>query len=367
MASIANRYILKETAQTWLVVTAVLLLILVAAQFGQVLGEAAANRLPKDVVLHVLALTCVQYLIVLIPVSLLLSILLALGRLYRDSEMYALMACGIGPVELYRPILVFAGGLALFVGILALETTPWAIREASRIMQETRSRSDLRLMQAGRFLAFEQSEAVAYAERVSRDGHLRNVFVQRRHGPRIEVVVAEEAWQEDTADPNVKMLTFRNGRRYEGEPGSARFQIVEFATHGMPYSLPARAAGSAGPQARPAMDLFLSSDLADRAELQWRLSVPAMAMVLAFLAVPLSRSSPRQGRFAGMAAGVLIYVSYANTLGAARVWLERGRVPPVIGMWWVHALFGVGALFLLMARYGSPRSAARRVWRLSSS
>ena len=87
---------------------------------------------------------------------------------------------------------------------------------------------------------------MAYAEQVLTDGHLRNVFVQRRNDAGIEVIVAEEAWQEDTADPGVKMLTFRHGRRYEGEPGSARFRIVEFAEHGIPYSLPTRAAGESG-------------------------------------------------------------------------------------------------------------------------
>jgi lipopolysaccharide export system permease protein len=362
MASIANRYIFREATQTWLVVTAVLLLILVVNQFAQVLSEAAANRLPRDVVLEILGLTCIQYLTILIPVGLFLSILLALGRLYRDSEMYALMACGIGPAELYRPILLFGGALALIVGVLALETSPWAIRQVGRIMQETRERSDLRVIQPGRFVSFGQTDAVAYAEQVSRDGHLRNVFVQRRHDSVIEVVVAEEAWQEDTADPNLKMLTFRNGRRYEGEPGSARFRIVEFATHGMPYSLPTQTAGRTAPQARSAMSLVNSPELADRAELQWRLSVPVMAMVLAFLAVPLGRSSPRQGRYAGIGAGVLIYVSYANMLGAARVWMERGKVPGLVGMWWVHALFAAGALVLLMARYGVlrwPRRLAR--------
>jgi lipopolysaccharide export system permease protein len=151
------------------------------------------------------------------------------------------------------------------------------------------------------------------------------------------------------------MLTFRNGRRYEGEPGSARFRIVEFATHGMPYSLPTQTASRTAPQARSAMALVNSPELADRAELQWRLSVPVMAVVLAFLAVPLGRSSPRQGRYAGIGAGVLIYVSYANLLGAARVWMERGKVPALIGMWWVHALFAAGAVVLLMARYGLLR------------
>lgn len=355
MTAIASRYVFRETAQTWVVVTAVLLVILLTNQFAQVLGEAASNDLPKDAVLVVLLLTTIQYLTILIPVGLFLSILLALGRLYRDSEMYALMACGIGPAQLYRPLLLFGGMLAAIVGVLAIEGSPWAIQQVRQIIQEARARADLRLLEPGRFVSFGGTDAVAYAEQVSRDGHLHNVFVQRRNDAGIEVVVAEEAWQEDTADPGVKMLTFHRGRRYEGEPGSARFRVVEFAEHGIPYSLPTRVTGDTEPRARPMSSLWNSSELEDIAELQWRMSVPLMAMVLVFLSVPLSRSSPRQGRYAGVGAGVLIYISYANLLGAAKVWLERGKVPPVVGMWWVHALFAAGAAAVLMLRYGALR------------
>ncbi len=355
MAAIANRYVLQETAQTWVAVTAVLLVILLTNQFAQVLGEAASNEVPKDAVLVVLLLTSIQYLTILIPVGLFLSILLALGRLYRDSEMYALMACGIGPVQLYRPLLLFGGVLAALVGVLALQGAPWAIDQVRQIVERARERADLRLIEPGRFVSFGQADAVAYAEQVSRDGHLHKVFVQRRTDAGIEVVVAEEAWQEDTADAGVKMLTFRNGRRYEGEPGSARFTIVEFAQHGVPYSLPARATDNAEPRSRPLAALLNSSDLKDIAELQWRISAPVMVLVLALLAVPLSRSSPRQGRYAGVGAGVLVYISYANLLGAAKVWLERGKVPVFIGMWWVHALFAAAAAALLIYRYGPVR------------
>ena len=212
-------------------------------------------------------------------------------------------------------------------------------------------------------MSFGRADAVAYAEQVSKDGHLHNVFVERPKDAAIEVVVAEEAWQEDTADPSVKMLTFRRGRRYEGEPGSARFTITEFAESGMPLSLPTLAPEGEGPRSRSAASLFISAAPADTAELQWRISVPVMAMVLALLAVPLARSSPRQGRYAGLGAGVLIYISYANLLGAAKVWVERGKVPPMVGMWWVHALFAIGAVGLLMVRYGSLRWPAWLRWR----
>jgi lipopolysaccharide export system permease protein len=114
------------------------------------------------------------------------------------------------------------------------------------------------------------------------------------------------------------------------------------------------------PEARPLADLLGSGEPAELAEIQWRVSMPMTALVLAFLAVPLARSSPRQGRYAGLGAAVLIYVCYANLLGAAKVWLERGRLPAWIGMWWVHALVLLAAAVLLAVRFGVVRWPWRR-------
>jgi lipopolysaccharide export system permease protein len=352
MSSILSRYILKETAQTFLVVTFVLLLILLTNQFATVLGDAASNRLPKDAVFLVMGLTSLQYLTVLVPVALFLSIMLALGRLYRDSEMYALMACGVGPLAFYRPLVLFALLLASLVGWLALDVAPAAIRSVQVIANEAKQRVDLRVLEAGRFISFADEEAVIYAETVSSEGVLGNVFVQRHNGPDIEVILADKAWQSDSEQTNVKVLQFSDGQRYEGEPGSLRFRVVTFKEHGIPFELPSSGPVKLKPESQPFTDLLSSSDPVHMAELQWRASVPLAVMVLTLLAVPLSRSPPRQGRYGGLAAGVLIYIIYVDMLAAAKIWIEREQVPPILGLWWVHAVFVIVGFILLARQFG---------------
>ena len=154
------------------------------------------------------------------------------------------------------------------------------------------------------FISFGDEEAVVYAESVSKDGVLTNVFVQRQDGPRVAVIIAEEAWLSDSGDPNVKVLRFARGKRYDGEPGSSRFRIVAFGEHGVPFALPTAGPTELMPEARSFTELIGSPDPVDMAELQWRISVPIAVLVLTILAVPLSRSAPRQGRYGGLAAGV---------------------------------------------------------------
>jgi lipopolysaccharide export system permease protein len=106
---ILDRYILREVTLTWLAVTGVLLVILVSNQLARVLERAAESRFPREIVLTLIGFTSLQNLTVLIPVGLLLAIVLAFGRLYHESEMAAVHACGVGVVRLYVPVLVLSG------------------------------------------------------------------------------------------------------------------------------------------------------------------------------------------------------------------------------------------------------------------
>jgi len=286
--------------------------------------------------------------------------MLTLARLYNDSEMAALMACGISPAQLYRPLSVLAGVLALLVGWLALSVSPGALRDIQDLAEQARRQASLDLLEPGRFVSFSDGEAVLYAESATADGRLRNVFVRRTTGAGTEIVIASEAWQVLLEEANVRVLTFGRGTRYEGQPGGAAFRVIRFSEHGIPFALPARGPVERKPEARELAVLLGSPRLEDRAELQWRLSVPLTVLALTLLAVPLARTEPRKGRFTGLAAAVLVYIIYANLLGAGKVWLERGAVPPALGLWWIHGLVVAAGLLMLAWQYGALQRWRRR-------
>ncbi|HZL92386.1 MAG TPA: LptF/LptG family permease, partial [Vicinamibacterales bacterium] len=150
-------------------------------------------------------------------------------------------------------------------------------------------------------------------------------------------------------DPVTGELSFvlYDGRRYEGVPGEGSFLVLEFDEHGMPIRTEEEKEFVAGTASKPTLALLQSRSLEDRAELEWRVSLPLSLFVLGLLAVPLSRSSPREGRYARLAVALFIYIIYANMTSIARLWLERGLVADWLGMWWVHAVVVAIALLLL--------------------
>ena len=337
MRRILDRYIFREITTTWLGVTLVLLMILLTNQFARVLGDVAKGKLPKDAAFDIIGLSAVQYLTVLVPIGLFLSVMMALGRLYRDSEMPAMMACRIGPAGIYRPLLWLLVPLAAGVAFLSIEIGPRALTAVDRIGAEARREADLTSIEPGRFTVFGPEDAVVYGERVSSDGVMENVFLQRGLATGgIEVVVAQRGEQVESDDPDTRYLVLRDGRRYEGIPGTTEFRVVEFGEHGIPYRLPKLEPIDPEPRQMAVTALLRSSDIHDVAELHWRLGVPISTVLLGLLAVPLSRSRPREGRYGRLAIGMLVFIIYFNMLSAARSWLEQGSVPPEFGLWWVH-------------------------------
>ena len=358
MRRILDRYIFKEIATTWLGVTMVLLLILLTNQFARVLGDVAKGRLPKDAAMDVIALSATQYLTIIIPIGLFLSIMLALGRLYRDSEMPAMMACRVGPYDIYRPLIWLLVPLTLVVAWLALDLAPRTLQEIDRVGAEARREADLSSLEPGRFTEVGPAAAVVYGERILADGSMENVFLQRLIADgRVEVVVASRGEQAESDDPDVRFLVLRDGRRYEGVPGTTEFRVVEFAEHGIPYRLPGLDAPEPTPRAMSFAGLMQAGQLEHIAEMQWRIGIPLATIILGILAVPLSKTQPRTGRYGRLAIGLLVFIIYLNMLSAAKAWIEQGSVSPLFGLWWVH----LAVLLLALGMLGVQNSMHKRL------
>jgi lipopolysaccharide export system permease protein len=353
-----DRYLLREVVLTFVAVTGVLLVILVSNQFARVLGQAAQTGLPGSVVATLIGLTTLQQLTVLVPIGLFLGIVLALGRLYHESEMTAMTACGVGPLAIYRPIVVLTVVVAALLALLSMQIVPAAGARAQAIRVQALRAAQFGALEPGRFRTFASGEAVFYAEKVSREGQLEGVFVQRRNEERVEIAVAARAEQRGAGQPEQVFVLF-DGLRYEGIPGRPEWRIVEFEEHGIPVRMPEYAPKRERRELRPTRDLLGSAEGADRAELAWRIAVPVMSVVLMVLAVPLARLRPRQGRFARVGLAVLAYFIYSNLVAAVRVWIEKGSPGGALGLWWVH-LLPLGLAAWLLWREARPGPLWRR-------
>ena len=349
MGKILGRYILREVMLAWLLVTGVLLVILLAYQVVGVLERAAANQFPPGVVLELVWLGALQYLTILLPVGLLLGVVLAFGRLYADSEMAAALACGAGPANVYLPVVLLAVVVSVALAWLTLVLAPQATEQALSLRAEAVRAGQFAPLAAGKFRSFAGGTAVVYAQDISADGTLRNVFVERSRGAVVQVALAERARHSVTPDGATHILTLYDGERFEGVPGSAEFRIVRFAEHTIPVQIPAPNDQVRNLEARSSLELLESAAPQEHAELQWRIATPLMCLVLALVAVPLARLRPRQGRYARVWVALLIFLFYSQLISVGKVMIARGTLPTVLGLWWTHAVVVALALLIIFA------------------
>jgi lipopolysaccharide export system permease protein len=342
--NLIGRYIFREAFGSWLMVMAVLFVIFMTNQLADILGDAAADRLPRDAVVAVFGLTALSYLTILTPITLFLGVTLALARLNRDGEMAALSACGIGSPRLLVPIGAFTLLVALGLTWLALVGTPAASRRVEEIRFSAEQNVELTVVEPGKFTTPDSGDTVLYAREVVGD-ELRDIFLQTQRDDRVSVVLAERGRSVVDAAAE-QSFVFYDGKLYEGVPGEPKFLVVEFDEQLVPIRPADEEELADVPAAKPTRELVRSGALADRAELHWRLSLPLSLFVLALLAVPLSRTAPREGRYARLGIALLIYLIYAGLLSIGRVWVERGVVTDAVGMWWVHAVVALVGLWM---------------------
>lgn len=360
MLRVIDRYLLKEVALNWLAVTLVLWVIVLSNRLAGYLGEAAAGKLPGAVIFTLLGLKSIDYLVVLLPLTLYLGVLLALGRLYKDSEMAALGACGIGPAQLYRPLLSLAVIVALVVAVLSLYIAPRTAALGYEVRARAETMADITAISAGRFQESKNGNMVFYAERVSPDRqNLERLFVRSESNGVPSLLTAKRAHPARDEVTGDRFLVMEDGYRYQGTPGDPAYRIMKFARHGIRLDTMEVLTPSMKKSAAPTESLWGSSDARDIAELQWRLSLPLAAVSMVLLAVPLSRTTPREGRFGRLFVAVLVFIVYYNLLGTAQVWVEKGVLGPLPGMWWVHVLPVLATLALFyVGRLRAPKIAA---------
>lgn len=342
-----RRYLIKEIIQTWVAVTAVLLLIVVSNRLVRYLSDAAAGALPGDAIFQILGLKLIGYFALLAPFSLYLGILLSFGRLCRDSEMAALFATGVGIWDLYRALFRYL--TPLFIGLLWLVFygSPWAAQEAFRVQSEAEHAADFKMLRAGRFQESRSGDRVFLIDQISKDKTaMENIFIETRDNEVMSHTSAQRALQEFDEVTGERFLVLEDGYRYQGIPGASEYQVIRFKRQSIRANEPGAIELGSKQEGVPTAQLFASAQAKDRAELQWRISVPIMALLLVLLAVPLSQSRPREGRYARLVIGVLLYTVYANMQLVAKAWVEQAKVPVFVGMWWVHLALFIGIVWI---------------------
>ena len=358
------RYLIKEVMLSTLAVTMVLLLIVTSGRLAKYLAQSSSGDLSADVVFWVILFRIPDFLPLILPLGLFVGILLAYGRLYTDSEMTVISACGIGKRRLIFVTALPALFIAMLVAYLTLYGAPASLGKVQAILEDPASSSRLAVLQEGKFQLSDGGKRVSYAERLNGASNtVEGVWlVEHKSDGSVLIIHAESGRLTGSAKFDSQYFTLTNGTVYDGRVGERDYQVTDFeaysqkiaeSTQGEKIQLTVDAKSSA--------ELMASQAPADIAALQWRLSLPVVVIVVALMALALSKTNQRSGRYVKMLPAIVIYLLYIIAITGMRNIIETQMQLPQL-MWLVHALFFAIALLLLfsdsLGQYFAQRNAS---------
>jgi len=349
---IINRYLMLEIIKPLTGMLAILVTIFAAYSTSRYLAEAMYGLMSVSTTIMLILLKVVIALEVLLPSSLFLSVIVGLGRLYKDSEMTALYASGVGPRQVLAVVFVLSLPVALLVASLSLAVRPWAYERFFWLRAQAKAEFDVTRLKAGKFYDIGEGNQVIFIEKIDHErNRAEGVFLQKDQNEEkdlLEFIYAKEAHQTLDRTTGQQNIIFRDVCLYEFPrtgpwPGRAmetsEYKLSLWPKKITPIEYKTKAAAT--------MHLARSGDPSDIAELQCRCSAPLSTILLALIGVPLSRANPREGKHAKVATALLICALYNGFGTLAKLGVEQSVVPPFPGIWWVQGLLAGGLLVLL--------------------
>ncbi len=336
--NIIDHYLLREVLHPLLGIFIALVVIFITFSLSRFLVDADAGLLQASEVARLTLLKSIISLDTLLPLSLFLAVMTGLGRLYTDSEIYAMRASGISEARLLRPLMRLALVLAVVVTVLSTWARPWAYAQSYQVKANAEASAETGRIRAARFYTFGDSRRTVFIDKIAENGSdLDGIFVRTRKDRDLQVITATKGVFEYLFKPMLHRLQLTDARVLrkvqDGTDFSAQFDTFTLW-------LPAETPKPPGYKVKSATtkNLWQSSDPTGQAEFQWRLSTPVSALLLALAAIPLSRSRPRQGRYAKMLLALVIYSVYFFLLDVSRSWVEQGSSAYI---WWVPGLLSL--------------------------
>ncbi|EOV9654986.1 LPS export ABC transporter permease LptF [Cronobacter turicensis] len=334
------RYLVRETLKSQLAILFILLLIFFCQKLVRILGAAVDGDIPTNLVLALLGLGVPEMAQLILPLSLFLALLMTLGRLYTESEITVMHACGLSKAVLVKAAMV----LALMTGIVAAVNVmwagPWSSRHQDEVLAEAKANPGMAALAQGQFQQATDGNAVLFIESV--DGSkFKDVFLAQlrpKGNARPSVVVADSGELSQRKDGS-QVVTLNQGTRFEGTAMLRDFRITDFKDY---QAIIGHQAVALDPDDAEQMDmqtLWQADSKSARAEFNWRLTLVFAVIVMALMVVPLSVVNPRQGRVLSMLPAMLLYLIFFLLQTSLRSNGAKGKLDPLIWMWAVNLLY----------------------------
>jgi LPS export ABC transporter permease LptG/LPS export ABC transporter permease LptF len=387
---ILDRYVLREILPPFLLSLLILTFVLTLPPVMKQLEQLVAKGVSWDVAVRIIATLIPQAMGLTIPMATLLGILIGLGRLSGDREAVALLACGVSPYRLLRPVVLFAVATTAATAYVMFEAIPDANQRYRDIIWDIVSKKVENDIQPRVFFDDFQNYVI-YVRDVAPGGGWKDVFVADTTKPdQATVTLAARGRLFLDRDKRLVNLILGEGTRYQSGR-NRETQIYRFPNDTF-FTLSAEQVFGRQEIPRTVSEKGIAELRADGQQklnrkegalsphpeiiyIQQKFSLPVACLVFALIGVALGLSSAREGKMGAFVVGFAVVFAYyaimeiaaSQTRGHYRAIEEAGRLHSAsflnahLARWWpniVMGLFGIAALIwrARFAHRGLPAS-----------
>lgn len=347
---IIRRYLVKETLKTQGAILFILLLIFFSQKLIRILSSAIEGNIPRDLIMPLLVLGVSNMADLILPLSLFLGVLVTFGRLYSDSEMVAMHACGVKKNLNYQVVFFLCILTCALTTINCIWFGPWSSLKQDQLVENAKINPSLAGLLAGQFQQTPDGNSVIYISNVDKN-NLENVFIAKinpKDNQRPSIIIANKGKTGNDAQGN-QIITLDDANRYEGTAQLKDFRITNFHNYmGIikPKELNSNNDEINDVQQLGLTDLYETKTIKSKAEFYWRLTLIISVPLMAFLVIPLSISNPRQGRLAQILPALLLYLVYFLLASSIKANAGKGRLDPALWFYIINLGYFVLAIIL---------------------
>src|SRR6185312_15568110 len=320
-----DRYVIREVLPPLLLSLLIFTFILEIPPVMEQLESLVSKGVSWTVAGRILITLTPQALGLTIPMALLVGLLIGLGRLSGDREAVALLACGVSPYRLLRPVMALTGvavAVHLYVMIRGIPDANQSFREITYEVVSKRVENDVRPQ-----VFFDDFPGwVLYARDVPPSGGgWRDVLVADTRGSNGTTLYLARSGRLilDRVKQTVDLVLI-NGTRYSNTgPDGRQIETYRFPRELIvsldPKTVFPRMEIQRGINELPIPDLIRQADEKRRAGLsphaevmaiQQKFSFPMANVVFAIIGLALGLSVAREGKVAGFVIGIVVIFGY---------------------------------------------------------
>ena len=366
-----DRYVLREVLPPFLLALLIFTFILELPPLMEQLETLVAKGVPWQTAGRIILLLIPQALGLTIPMGLLVGLLIGLGRLSADRESVALLACGVSPYRLLRPVLVLAVAATLatmYVMIVAIPDSNQRYREILFDIITKKVETDVR----PRVFFEDFPNWVLYPRDEADPGQpgWKDVLVADTSRPEVTQIflAGNGRLVLDRAKRQVD-LVLSDGVRYStartGEtellrfPGDLTMRLDPDAVF-RPMELPRGVSEKTIAQLRQTIDEKVRNGVSPHPEIMAihaKFSIPVACLVFAVIALALGLTVSRDGKFGGFVVGIAVIFAYYVAMFLAESAAKGQKIPAEWARWVPNLLLGPFGIVALVwrARYAEGR------------